>query len=166
MFTQWKKTIAILSSAALLNMGAALAQEHNHGNAHEHGAEKNAQLSLNKDQKWATDTSLRQAMEAIRNALSAEMPAIHSRKVTTEQYHGLAQKINDQVAYMMKNCKLDPETDAMLHLVLVDIISGADAMSGQDSGKAQEGAVKVVNALNNYAAYFAHPGWTGLSHSR
>src|SRR3989338_789002 len=162
MFAQWKIIIAILSTAALLSIGAktALAQEHNH--AHAHHAAETAQLTLNNGKKWAADNNLRLGMERIRDALSAELHAIHSGKATTEQYRALAQKTNDQIAFMVKNCKLEPKTDTMLHLVLADIIAGTDAMVGQDSSAARKGAEKIAHALDNYGTYFDHPGWHGI----
>jgi len=63
---------------------------------------------------------------------------------------------------MVKNCKLDEKADAMLHLLLADIIAGADAMVLQDSSKARKGAEQIAHALENYATYFDHPGWRSL----
>lgn len=165
MFTQWKKIIAILSAAALLSTGAkiALAQEHNHGHAHE--AEKPAQLTLNNGKKWVTDDNLRQAMVRIRDALSAELPAIHSGKATAEQYRVLAQKTNDQIAFMVKNCKLDPKADTALHIVLTDIIAGTDAMLKPDVNEARKGAEKIASALDSYGTHFEHQGWHGVKMS-
>ena len=160
MFTQWNKIAATLSVAALLGVGAAaaLAQDHSHS----HDTAEPTQLTLNSGKKWATDDNLRQSMNRIRDALAAELPAIHSGKATTEQYRALAQKMNDQIAFMVKNCKLEPKADTMLHLVLADIIAGADAMVAQDGSKARNGAEKIAHALQNYAAYFDHPGWHSL----
>ena len=101
-------------------------------------------------------------MDRIRNALSAELHAIHTGKATAEQYRALAMKTNDQIAFMVKNCKLEPKADEMLHLVLADIIAAADAMSGKDIGEARKGAEKIAAALENYGTYFAHPGWHGV----
>lgn len=160
MLTQWNKMAATLSVAALLSVGAATALAQDHSHSHDAGGP--AQLTLNNGKKWATDDNLRQSMGRIRDALATELPAIHSGKATAEQYRALAQKTNDQIAFMVKNCKLDREADAMLHLVLADIIAGADAMMGQDSSKAHRGAAKIAHALENYATYFDHPGWRGL----
>src|SRR5574340_239261 len=160
MSIQWKKMAATLSAAALLSAGVeiAFAQDHSHS----HDAAEPARLTLNNGKKWATDASLRQGMSRIRDALATELPAIHSGKATAEQYRALAQKTNDQIAFMVKNCKLEPKVDAMLHLVLADIIAGADAMAAQDGGEAHKGAMKIAHALENYAAHFDHPGWRGL----
>jgi len=162
MFVQWKKIAASLSIAALLGVSPAMtsAVEHSHG--HSHDATEPARLTLNNGKKWATDANLRQGMSQIRDALAANLHAIHSGKATPKQYRALAQKINDQIAFMIKNCKLGTKADAMLHLVLADIIAGADAMMGQDGSKAHKGAGKIADALKSYAVYFDHPGWHEL----
>lgn len=159
---QCKKIAMPLSAAVLLSMvaGTALAQGHDHG--HSHAAEESMQLTLDNGKKWTTDGNLRQGMERIRDALAAELSTIHSGKATATQYRALAQKMNDQITFMVKNCKLEPKADAMLHLVLADIIAGTDAMTGQNSVKAHEGAAKIAHALDNYAAHFDHPGWRSL----
>ena len=160
MFIRWKEIAAALSAAALLSAHAGMASAQDHD--HSHGHEKPAQLTLDNGKKWATDDNLRQSMSRIRDALTAQLPAIHSGKATAEQYRVLAQKTNDQIAFMAKNCKLDQKTDAMLHFVLTEIITGADAMTAQDSTKAREGAEKIARALDNYGVYFDHPGWHGV----
>lgn len=164
MVIQWKKLAATLSTAILLCMSPAMvsAQDHGHSHGHSHGKEKPVQLTLNDGKKWATDDSLRQGMSRTRDALNAELHAIHSDKFSAEQYQALAQKVNDQLAFMVKNCKLEPKADAMLHLILADIIAGADIMQVQHGGEAHQGAVKIVHALENYAGYFDHPGWQDL----
>ena len=157
MFAQWKKITVILSAAALLSMspGMVSAQDQNHS----YDNEKPAQFTLDNGKKWATDANLRQGMSRIRDALSAELPSIHSGKAMTEQYRVLAQKTNDQIAFMVRSCKLEPKVDAMLHFVLADIIAGADAMMAHDDSGAHKGAEKITRALDNYGVYFAHPGW-------
>lgn len=160
MFTQWKTIAATLSTAALLSVGAlpALAQDHDHS----HETAGPAQLTLNNGQKWATDDNLRQGMSRIRDALTEELPAIQAGKATAEQYRALVQKTNDQITFMVRNCKLDPQADAMLHLLLADIIAGADAMRGKNGSEARKGAEKIAHALDDYGAYFDHPGWHGV----
>lgn len=152
-----RRITAALFAAALLNAGAAMAQDHRH----HHEAAEPARLILDHGKKWPTDANLREGMSRIRDALAADLPAIHSGKATAGQYRALAQKVNDQIAFMVKNCRLEPKADAMLHLVLADIIAGADAMMAKD-GEAHMGAGKMAIALENYGAYFDHPGWQGI----
>lgn len=160
MFAQWKVTAATLFAVVVfgLSAGVVAAQEHSHS----HGEENSPQLTLDHGKKWATDDSLRQGMSRIRDALKADLHAIHSGKFTAEQYRALAQKVNDQLAFLVKNCRLEPKADAVLHIILADIIAGADLLQKQQGDEAHQGVVKIFNALESYAAYFDHPGWQGL----
>jgi hypothetical protein len=144
-------------------MGSEIVSAQDH--SHAHGHEKPAQLTLDNGKKWATDDNLRLGMSRIRDALVAELPAIHSGNTTAERYRTLAQKTNDQIAFMVKNCKLEQQADAMLHLVLADIIAGSDAMMAQGGSEARKGAEKIARALENYGAYFEHSGWHGMKHN-
>ena len=160
MFEMKKQLIAAAVLAASLSTGVLAATGHEHDAHHGGGS---AQLTLNNGQKWTTDENLRQGMANIRDALAAELPAIHGGKASAGQYHALAKKINDQVAFMVQSCKLDKEADAALHLVLAQLIAGADAMSDQKNNKARhQGAAKIIHALEEYAVYFDHPGWQGV----
>ncbi len=162
--TQWKNSAIALSVVLFLTVAVekAIAEEHSH---HSHGPEIQPQLSLNNGKKWVTDDNLRQAMTRIREALEADLPAIHSGKATNAQYQALAQRTHDQVAFITGNCKLEQKTDVMFHIVLADIIAGADDMSGQDGKIARKGAEKLARALKNYGTYFDHPGWQAAKHS-
>lgn len=141
-------------------LGSARAEEH----THEHNDAATQALQLNQGSKWATDESLRQGMNRIREAYSAESVAISSGKMTPERYQALAQKIHTEIAWLVTNCKLDARTDAMLHIILAELIDGAEAMAGNKFWtKPREGALKVGQALDNYATYFDHPGWGGVA---
>lgn len=139
----------------------ATAQDHDH----EHGASSGARsaLTLNQGKKWPTDASLRQGMGRIRDAMEEPMPAIYAGKADSTQFEIRAKRVNEQIAFMVQNCKLDKETDAMLHLVLAELISGAEAMEGKNKDLDRRGgAMKVMHALENYGRYFDHPGWRPL----
>lgn len=56
--------------------------------------------------------------------------------------------------------RLDPEADAMPHLVIADIGAGADATAGKSPEvRSTQGATTVVTALNEYGRDFDHAGW-------
>ncbi len=128
---------------------------------HDHGqADARAKLSLNDGKKWAADESLRKAMSNIRNAMDASLHDIHEGKLSSAKYSALAGKVNDEVGYMVSNCKLEPKADAQLHLVIADILEGVEAMEGKvKKVKRQDGAVKVIGALEKYGTYFDDPGF-------
>lgn len=146
--------------AAVLSLSAPswAAEGHSHGAAAGHLSE----LTLNAGAKWQTDAPLRQGMDAIRHEMAAALPDIHHGRQSPEAFRGLAEKVHHQVEFMLTNCKLPPETDAQLHLVLERVLAGAEAM--KDGPDRTAGAVTVVGALSAYGAHFEHPGWKALEH--
>lgn len=118
--------------------------------AHDHGhAASEAKLVLNQGKKWQTDAPLRQGMENIRSALGSGM-----------KYGALAAKVSAEVAGIVQNCKLEPEADAQLHLVIADIMAGVEALEGKVKGEPRRaGAEKIARALNAYGEHFDHAGW-------
>ena len=121
--------------------------------AHDHGhAAGEAKLVLNQGKKWPTDAPLREGMENIRSALGSHM-----------KYEALAAKVSTEVAGIVQNCKLEPEADAQLHLVIADIMGGVEALEGKVKGETRRaGAEKIARALNAYGEHFDHAGWKRL----
>ena len=150
----------ILGASSLSFAYASLASEA----AHQHGASTH-ELQLNAGEKWATDAPLRKAMGALNGAMQTSLPAIHDNQLGDAQYDQLAARINDEVAYMGKHCKLAPEADAQLHLVIAELLAGADSMAGKTPDEARRnGAVKVLGALQTYATYFADTSFDTIEH--
>jgi len=121
--------------------------------AHDHGhAADEAKLVLNQGKKWPTDAPLRQGMENIRAALGSGM-----------KHDALATKVSAEVAGIVQNCKLEPEADAQLHIVIAEIMAGVEAMEGKVKGETPSaGAEKIGKALNAYGEHFDHAGWKHL----
>ncbi len=105
MFIQWKIIDTPLSTTALLSVGAlpALTQ----GHAHSNETKGPVQLTLDNDQKWATDDNLHQGISHIRVAMIVELPSVQADQTTIEQHWVLAQKTSDKIAFKMRNCRLD-----------------------------------------------------------
>jgi len=144
-----------------LGLFAAPLQAQTHKDEHPGGAVQ--KLELNQGKKWATDEPLRKGMDEIRNLIAAKEQAIHKGKLAKQDYAALGSKIERQVAYIVANCKLDPKADENLHVVLAEVIAGADAMQGKEKKTSlRAGAGKVTAALNTYGKYFDHPGWKKL----
>ncbi len=160
MFTRYK-FFGLMLLLAVLSFGwtqVRAADEHSHDASH-------GTLMLNDGQKWATDAPLRRAMTRIGDAIGARLPEIHEDKLGSADYTTLGKAIDGDVAYMVENCKLPSDADAMLHLVLAEIIEGSKAMQGKADGTGKRsGAIKVVKALYSYGKYFDHPGWQPPAH--
>jgi len=160
------KAIRLVATTGIvlsLTVAARVATAHDHD--HDHGASSGAPsvLALNQGRKWSTDASLRQSMGHIRDAMEEPMPAIDAGKADSTQFEIRAKRVNEQIAFMVQNCKLDKDADAMLHLVLAEIIAGAEAMEGKSKDMDRRGgAAKVMHGLENYGRYFDHSGWRPL----
>lgn len=150
----------ILGATSLSFAGPSLAAK----TAHQHGAAEH-ELQLNAGEKWATDAPLRKAMGALNGAMQTSLPTIHDNQLGDAQYDQLAVRVNAEVAYMVKHCKLEPQADAQLHLIIAELLAGADSMAGKTPDQARRnGAVKVLGALQSYAEYFADSAFETIQH--
>lgn len=160
-----RNTLLVTAALCLLMTAtpfAANAEAHNH--SHEHGAAA-ATLQLNAGQKWVTDAALRQAMGNIRQAMAGSLHAIHENRLSRNGYTGLAKKVENEVGNIVANCKLEPKADQQLHLIVAELLEGAGEMAGKvKTRKRQDGAVRVIGALEKYGQYFADPGFKSIEH--
>lgn len=150
--------LPILLGLCLGAYGAAYAQTAHDAHA-DHGA---AELSLDHGKPWMTDAPLREGMETLRAAFAEKLPAIHANKLSAAEYRALGEMTTREVATIVAQCKLKPEADAVLHVIVAELLSGADIMQGKAEGAPRAGAHKAVMALDNYGRYFDHPDWIGL----
>jgi hypothetical protein len=129
---------------------------------HKHDGHAASALSLNQGKQWQTDAPLRQGMQSIKEAVQKAVPAFHQGTLTKPDAEKLASHINAQVEYLVTNCKLQPQADAVLHVFIGDLIAGADELAKQPSS--MQGLPRIVGVLQKYPDYFDHPGWKGISH--
>lgn len=145
----------------VLALAAPLAS---HAEDHSKHGKAQHKLELNAGKKWATDDALRQAMSTVRTSVAATMTAVHGGKATDGDFDATAKVVADQVAYMVKNCKLEEKADAQLHTLIGAMMVGAEALEGKRPDASRtSGLVSVAEALNAYGTHFAHPGWQQLS---
>ena len=148
----------ISALAGLTGAGNAFAaDDHDHGSAA-------ATLQLNAGSKWETDAPLQQGMLKIRAAIEDKLPAVHGGKFSNAQYQALGGAVEQQITYIVENCKLVPEADAVLHGVIAELVDGVDVVTGKKAvSDRSQGVVHLVRALDNYGTYFAHPGWAPVN---
>lgn len=157
-------TLLLLAGLGLAS-GSHAAGLHGHETDTAHGHGSAVTLQLNAGKKWETDAALRSSMAQIRQALDASLPRIHDNRLDAAGYSALARKVEAEVGNIVNNCKLEPKADAQLHLIVADLLAGSDQMAGKvKRAKRQDGAVKVVGALSNYAKYFDDPQFAPLAH--
>lgn len=154
------RLLAGLFSLVLLVAGGAVrAAEHGPAEEAAHGPTR---LQLNQGKKWETDAPLRQSMAAMRASMAGKLGAIRKGKLTAEEYQALGDKINAEVGTIVAQCKLAPQADAMLHLVIADLLGAAEVMQGKHKGSQAVAARKALGALNKYGYYFDDPQWKSL----
>lgn len=159
MTTRLFALVLALAATAMIS-AAPQAAEHAH-----HGHEAPAALTLDHGKKWPTDEPLRRGMNGVRGAMAKALPVIHADKAKPAQYRELAGTVRKEVSYIVANCRLAPGPDAMLHLVIAELLAGADGMEGKAAEVTpRAGAVRVVQALDDYGRHFNHPGWQPLAH--
>ena len=115
------------------------------------------ELRLDQGERWPTDQPLRQGMSDIRAAMATAFPQIHGGQFTSAQYRALAARLQERVDHVVGNCRLPEEADAQLHVVLMEIVDGTEAMrSGSDR---LGGGMRVIQAIEAYGRHFDHPDW-------
>mgnify|MGYP001052837618 CR=1 FL=1 len=157
MKSKFSVLLATLALALSANIQAAENTDAHHH--HDHGSASPQQLQLNAGKKWATDAQLRQAMNDINQAMAKALPLIHKNQFGDQAYQALATTVSQKVAFAVEHCKLEPKADAMLHLVIADLMAGAETMEGKTANPRHDGAVRVLEALKAYGQYFQHSGW-------
>lgn len=158
----------ILTALIVLSLGAGgtafAANNAAHDHSHDHGG-KPANLQLNAGKKWETDAPLRKAIGEIRQSMAASLDAIHNNRLPAKDYGALAHKVESAVGDMVANCKLGTQADAQLHIIIADLLAGAEQMTGKaKQAKPRDGAVNVIVALDRYGKYFDDPGYRPFKH--
>lgn len=123
----------------------ALADVHHH----DHGAHH---LKLDHGRKWATDAPLRRGMERIRTLRAALSP-----QADTAELQAFAKGIEEQIEYLIENCKLPQEADETLHVVIGELQDGTGFLTTK--GDPAHGLEVIDQALHAYAEHFDHEGW-------
>ena len=154
----------VLLVVVAMGAGGALWFAHGDGDraaVHSHAHETPAQLTLTAGQKWATDASLRTGMQKIRELIAPVVAVPAGNALDPQQARQLSDGVQAQVSFLISHCKLDPKADAVLHVLIADLLKGAELLKKPDTGS--EGMNLVLRVLDQYPQYFDHAGWVGLA---
>ena len=113
-----------------------------------------AGLTLNAGAKWPIDAPLREGMQRIHSLIEATSA---NTTLTPEQAIATSNGVRQQVDYLIANCKLSAEADAVLHVLIAELLAGADALVKPESSA--QGLDQLRQALAQYPRYFDHPDW-------
>jgi hypothetical protein len=156
-----KRSILALavSVLALAWSGVVVAQEVESAVTADHHAHTghDAATPLPEDQRWATDAPLREAMLRIRDGVTARATAFRESTLSAAEGQVLAAFVEEDVQFMIANCRLAPEPDAALHALIGRMLGAAEAL--RDDPLSAGGLPQLEAVLNDYGATFDHPGW-------
>ena len=140
----------ILPLAALLALVAASGLP---AAAHRHGPPAIAPAAP--AARFAADATLRAAMDRVRNAVEAFEHARHGH-MGPAQVRALSEHLDAQVMHVFAECRLEPQADASLHVVLGVVLEGSRAMRASPGDFAPVAAME--RAMADYARLFDDPG--------
>lgn len=130
-----------------------------HASPHDHGHEGGeaaaaGHVVATPAQRWTTDAPLRAGMRDIRNVVEALGHYEHGH-IGEDQAVLLARQVQGHIGGIVANCRLEPEADAALHVVLAGLAQGANALANDP---ADPGAIQSMRqALADYARLFDDP---------
>jgi hypothetical protein len=158
-----KLTIKTLITVAMMGLWlvagpghGAGATDHGHDH-HDHATQEAGGLVLNEGERWPTDAALREGMERVRATFVEVLPAYQRGEFSPEAATDAARAIEDHVTFLVENCKLEPAADAVLHVLVADLLQGAAGL--RQAPQSAEGLPRIHAALRDYPRYFDHPGW-------
>ena len=153
-------TRSLLGLALMAAAPFAFAQEGHDTHAHGHDAHAAAEAAPAPEKRWAVDAPLQTGMAKIRAAVDSlahhEMGHLDAAQVTT-----LATTIEEQVQYLIANCKLDPKADAALHGIIASLLAGAKALKDKPADAAPVATLRA--ALAEYPKLFDDATWQPLA---
>ena len=145
------RTFAV--AAVSLFVGVAMAAD-KHEHEHQPGPDDHS-VEAKVGKKYESDAPLRSYMGKIRADVQSALDQVHQGRMKDKDYQILAQKTDQSVQSIFKECKLTAEADAALHGILAKIMAGSAAMkSGTSSEARREGLLKVSDGLKSYGKTF------------
>jgi len=102
-------------------------------------------------QPWTPDAPLMEGMSRVRAAVSGLEAAPDQAAVASH-----VAEVDEAIRYMFANCKLDPEPDAALHIVLARLMAASGELQAEPAATAPVAEMRA--AVENYEALFDDPG--------
>jgi len=144
----------VLVLAGLFALPAA-AQSHDAHAAHTHAMPATAVATP--AQHWASDAALREGMRKIRTAVQGLEHYEHGHMGLTQASATVA-LVDEAVAGIFADCKLEADADVALHGLLAEFMAGAEAVRTSPQVPVEEIA-RMREALARYPQLFDDPQW-------
>lgn len=122
--------------------------------AHRHAAHEPSPPPAASAARYPADAALRTAMGRVRNAVEAFEHARHGH-MGAEQVRALSAHLDAQIAKVFSECRLEPQADASLHVILGTLLKGSRAMREMPDDFSPVAAME--RALADYVRMFDDP---------
>jgi hypothetical protein len=116
-----------------------------------HDALEHAVVAPPDGERWPTDEPLRTGMSRIQSAVEQSTVTPLSR----ERSLALARTIEQNVTYVIENCKLPTKADAALHVLLARILAATNQLKNDDPSS-DAAVAQIRSALQDYRDAFDH----------
>lgn len=117
-----------------------------------HGTGGTTVVARPESERWPTDEPLRLGMSRIEAAV--EQAGAEGQPLSRESAMKLAGTVEDNVAYLVKNCRLPPEPDAALHVLIGRMMTASSQLKGEASSS-EAALTQLVSVLRDYRGAFA-----------
>jgi hypothetical protein len=107
------------------------------------------EIQLNGVQKWDANAATNEGVSKMKNRIDSQS------SITLEAFHDVAQQLNEDKNYVVKNCTMKGASHDNLHIWLMPLIEKIDALSmAQSIEEASMIKQSIVDHLNAYTTYF------------
>jgi hypothetical protein len=118
-----------------------------------HDAHAHSAPTLRAGERWPTDEALRTGMSRIEDAATHASAA--GKPISAKKAQEVAQTVEQNVRYIVENCKLQPEPDAALHVIIGQMMTAATQLKKADVSR-ETGLTQLNDALATYHETFDH----------
>ncbi|HEX5959883.1 MAG TPA: hypothetical protein VFY97_01380 [Rhodanobacteraceae bacterium] len=146
---------------ALLAPSVALAQQNSHHPSHVPEASSSQAT-------FKPDATLSREMAAIRAAFARRLDSIRVGELNDAEYATLGRDLEGRLGTIVRECKLPPDADAVLHGYIARMLTAAGTMqrTSEPVERRREAALAVVVAYDDYGTRFIDPAWQALDTGR
>lgn len=146
-------TVLFLSSFLGFSFAQDHSQHHKKEKAHH---DKTMALTLNNGKKWEVDQVMKENMEAIHTEYEKTHALHKKKKAAAADYETLSTTITQSAEKIAANCKMEKKMDDTFHVLLGDMMSGAEELKDQAKSNKTKAMEKIHHSLHNYKKYFNH----------
>tara|TARA_R110002096_G_scaffold280740_2_gene474852 strand:+ start:2924 stop:3397 length:474 start_codon:yes stop_codon:yes gene_type:complete len=103
------------------------------------------EIVMNNGAKWEANAETNEGVQKMQNSIKTQTTS------TLYEYHKLAEQLNEDKNYVIKNCTMKGASHDNLHIWLLPLMAKIEALS---ESKTIEDAVKIKHSINeNISAY-------------